>query len=1017
MAMETHVRCALSGLVALAAIALLAPAAQAAFGPEAFEAGTCNGVGAGKEPSCTYGSAPSVFYTQAAGHPEWGITKFVMKHTGTNVEGASLKRIRVDVPPGLASNPETTATKCSVSQFEANPKGCPTGSKGSEVGTTEMEAIAEPLGSLVPLTLSLTGTVYNLQPPNGLPLDFGIAVEPAGELITPVRLFLKGHVDWNGDYHEFFEIDDVPQEAEVKVLGLPVKAKLKVLMSKLNFNGRAGQGNFLTLPSTCSASTTSRLELESWTGEKAGAETHTPSGVTGCDKVPFKPTASVSPGAAGSDQPDGATTTVAVPQNIGATETNTSDIKDAHVTLPEGLTLNPAAAHGLEACTPEEIGIGTRNKVECPGGSQIGTVAIETDLPPGSLTGPVFLGGPAGKPITDPPYTIYLDAEAPSLDVSVRLQGSVTPNPQTGRLEVSFANNPQLPFSSLTLTTSGGEHAPLANPLACGGATTDFEFTPYTAFAGPGGVPGGGPALGSTPFETSGCASPLPFSIGQNTIDSSPNAGAYTNYTFSLTRPQGQQYLSQLTSTLPAGLVGEIPSIPLCGEPQAQQGACPSASQIGTATVGAGSGDPYPFSGPVYLTGPYNGAPYGLSIPVEAAAGPFDLGRLVTRVSIGVDPHSARVIAAATLPTIFKGVPLRLRNISVLVNHAKFLLNPTYCGALSTDTTLTSTFNATQGTSSPFSVGNCGALPFKPSFEAATSASTNPTIVKANGASLRVNLLQGAHEANIHSVVASLPKQLPSRLTTLQKACPEATYAANPFGCPAGSKVGSATVKTPVLPGQLTGPAYLVSHGGAAFPDLDLLLEGDGVRVILNGNTQIKNGVTTSTFGSIPDVPVTSFVLDLPQGANSALAVNGGSFCAQTLIMPTTITAQSGKVVKQETNVGVAGCTGGKGKTRFRVISKKVVHNKLVLRVQTFAPGRVSIKSRFLRTTYKRLAKAGKFTVKAPLSRKGIQGQSAHKLKFKARVGFLPKNKAEAISAVFTRVGFKHKSKGKKKHK
>ena len=139
-----------------------------------------------------------------------------------------------------------------------------------------------------------------------------------------------------------------------------------------------------------------------------------------------------------------------------------------------------------------------------------------------------------------------------------------------------------------------------------------------------------------------------------------------------------------------------------------------------------------------------------------------------------------------------------------------------------------------------------------------------------------MNLLQGAHEANIHSVVASLPKQLPSRLTTLQKACPEATYAANPFACPPGSKVGWATVTTPVLPGRLTGPAYLVSHGGAAFPDLDLLLEGDGVRVILNGNTQIKNGITTSTFGSIPDVPVTSFVLDLPQGPNSALAANGG---------------------------------------------------------------------------------------------------------------------------------------------
>ncbi|MEA2334659.1 MAG: hypothetical protein QOG40_1149, partial [Solirubrobacteraceae bacterium] len=944
--MRLHVRPALAALLTFASLAVVAPAAQAAgLGVEKFEAGTCLITG------CEYTNPPTVFYTQAAGHPPWGITKFELNHSGTNVEGAALKRIRVDVPPGLAANPEAL-TKCSQAQFKANT--CP---PTSEVGTTELDAVAaETL-----LLKGLKGKVFNLEPPAGLPLDFGINVEPAGALTAPVQLFLEGHVDWSGDYHEYFEINNVPEEATVELVpGLPVKAKLKTLMSKLNFNGRAGKGNFLTLPSACSSSTTSRLEVESYSKEIAVAPTNTPVGVEGCDKVPFAPSTTVVPANSQSDAGDGATTVVQVPQGVGAGEINTSDIKDARVTLPEGLTLNPSAAHGLEACSAAQIGIGTRNAVSCPAGSKVGTVAIETDLPPHSLVGSVFLGSPSGGTITDPPYTIYLDAEAPSLDVSVRLQGSVTPNPGTGRLEVTFLNNPQLPFSLLTLTLNGGDHAPLANPLACGDANTDYAFTPFT---------GGAAATGSSPFATTGCSSPLPFSIAQSTGDSSPKGGAYTSYTFNLARAEGHQYLSNLTTTLPAGLVGEIPSVALCGEPQAQQGACASASQIGTATVTAGSGDPYPFSGPVFLTGPYNGAPYGLSIPVEAAAGPFDLGRLVTRVAIGVDPHSARVIATSTLPRIFKGVPLRLRNISVLVNRSKFLLNPTNCGRLSTDSLLTSTLGAGQNLSSPFSVSGCSALPFKPAFTAATSASTNATTLKANGASLRVNLLQGAHEANIQSVVASLPKQLPSRLTTLQKACPEATYAANPFSCPAGSKVGTATVTTPVLPGHLSGPAYLVSHGGAAFPDLDLLLEGNGVRVILNGTTQIKNGVTTSTFGSIPDVPVTSFVLDLPQGPNSALAVNGGAFCAQTLTMPTTITAQSGAVIKQNTNVAVAGCTGGKGKARIKILSKKIVHNKLVLRVQTFAPGRVSLKARgFLRTTFKRLAKAGQFTIKAPLS-------------------------------------------------
>lgn len=1006
--MSKRARVSIAGLFALVTLALAAPVAQAAFGPESFEAGTC------VNHTCTYASVEANHkeaVTQAASHPAWGITTFVMKHSGTSIEGSSVKRIRVDVPPGLAANPEAPQPKCSVAQFQSNPKGCPA---SSDVGTTEMEAIAEPLG--IPLALpSLSGTVYNLEPPSGsgLPLDFGIAVEPAGELVSPIRLFLEGHVDWSGDYHEYFEINNVPDEAQVNAL-LPVKAPLKVLKSKLNFDGHTG-GNFLTLPSVCSSTTTSHLELESYAHEIATAETHTPVGVEGCDKVPFTPSTTVTPGTATPDSPDGATTVVQVPQKTNETETNTSDIKDARVVLPEGLTLNPSAAHGLEACTPAQIGIGSTAPVACPAASRVGTVTIETDLPPGSLTGPVFLGGPAGgKPITDPPFTIYLDAET-NRGVSVRLQGSVEPNRATGRLEVTFANNPQLPFSELRLTLNGGEDAPLANPLTCAPASTSYEFTPYTAFAGFGGIAGGGPAAGATPFQLSGCPASPPFALSQSTGESSNKAAAYTHYTFNLARGEGQQYVQRISTTLPAGLVGAIPSVPLCGEPQAANGTCESSSQIGTATVASGSGDPYSFSGPVYLTGPYDGAPYGLSIPVEAAAGPFDLGRLTTHATIGVDPHSGRVIVTTTdLPTIFKGIPLRLRTINVAVTRENFLFNPTNCGTLSTDTALGSTFGATQGLSSPFAVTGCNTLPFKPAFSAAASASTNAATLKANGAALRVNLLQGAHEANIHSVVAELPKSLPSRLTTLQKACVAATYEANPYSCPSGSKVGLATVTTPVLPAPLKGPAYLVSHGGEAFPDLDLLLEGDnGIRVILESHTNIKGGVTTSDFFSIPDVPVSSFVLELPSGPNSALTAVG-ALCTQTLTMPTTVTGQNGATVKLATPIAVAGCTGGKGKTRIKILSKRIVHGKLVLRVQTFAAGRVSAKAGDLRTTYRKFAKPGKFTIKVPLSRAGARAQRAHKLNFKVRVGFLPKSKAESISVAYATIGHLAKAKPKR---
>jgi hypothetical protein len=1024
---RSYARSALAALIpfgALAVVALLASLmlplapAQAAgsLGVSVWEAGTCTGSESSVPTECKY-SNPGAFYTQAAGHPPWGLTGFELSNSGAAPNGSALKRLRVDVPPGLAADPEALAV-CSRAQFDAN--SCPASAKA---GFVSLKAYVEI--PLVPQTLTLKGNVYNLPQEPGLPLVFGIDVEGVQPLTEDVHLLLEGHVSYahedvlaargvpSGDFHEWFEINNIPTEVGIKVLGLEVdKAALKTVESKLFFNGHAGKEgkeNFLTMPSNCAAPSTSYLELETYGPvEKTNLATTPPAKVEHCDKVPFAPTATVTPETTQYESPDGATTDVRVPQFEKSSQINTADIADAHVTLPEGLTLNPSAVNGLQACKQSQLHRGSAAPVECPAASKIGTVNIETDLPPGSLAGNVYLGQADGtSAITGPPYLVFIDAES-VYDVSVRLEGQAVPDPATGRLTVSFLNNPQLPFSDLTLTMKGGPRAPLANPLSCAAASTSFAFTAYT----------GGSFAATSPFSVSGCPASTPFALTQTTANSVANAAAYTAYTFNLARPDGNQYLGKVSTTLPAGLVGEIPKVTLCGEPQAQAGTCSAASQIGTATayVGAGS-EPYPFSGPVFLTGPYQGAPYGLSIPIHAAAGPFDLGNVVTHATITVDPHSGRVTVTTTdLPSIFKGVPLRLRNISVAVNRSNFLFNPTNCGALATNTLLSSTAGATQTLASPFAVANCSALPFKPNFSAAASAPTNATQLKANGASLHVNLLQGVHEANIHSVVAELPKALPSRLTTLQKACPEATYVANPYSCPSGSKVGSATVSTPVLPQPLKGPAYLVSHGGAAFPDLDLLLEGDGgVRVILEGNTDIKNGVTKSTFASIPDVPVSSFVLDLPQGPNSVLT-GIGTLCTQSLLMPTTITAQSGAVIKQSTNVGVEGCTGkGKGTTRFKILSKKIVKNKLVVRVQTFAPGRVSLKNRYLRTTYKHFAKAGKFTIKAPLSRKGVKAQRARKLKFKARVGFYPKSKREDISVAFTNVGFKHKA--KKKHK
>jgi hypothetical protein len=397
-------------------------------------------------------------------------------------------------------------------------------------------------------------------------------------------------------------------------------------------------------------------------------------------------------------------------------------------------------------------------------------------------------------------------------------------------------------------------------------------------------------------------------------------------------REDREQNISSITTTLPQGLLASVANVTQCPEPQASVGGCPANSEVGTTTVGVGSGtDPYYVTGHVYFTGPYNGAPFGLSVVVPAVAGPFNLGNVIVRVALSINQSTAQVTATSgAFPQIIDGVPLRIRTVNVTLNNPAFTFNPTSCSALSITGTIHSTTGASANVSSPFAAAGCKNLPFKPGF----SASTGGKASKANGASLLVKVTSkggpqtGGGEANIRSVKVDLPKQLPSRLTTLQKACTEAQFNTNPAGCPAASAVGTATAATPILAHPLTGPAYLVSHGGKAFPDLEIILQGEGVTLVLDGNTSIKNGITSSTFKTVPDAPISAFELKLPTGKYSVLGANvpakaNYSLCGQTLAMPTAITGQNGAVVKQTTKIAVSsGCA------KKKVKKKKAKHGR-----------------------------------------------------------------------------------------
>ena len=424
----------------------------------------------------------------------------------------------------------------------------------------------------------------------------------------------------------------------------------------------------------------------------------------------------------------------------------------------------------------------------------------------------------------------------------------------------------------------------------------------------------------SFPFAITGCGPPR-FAPSFVAGTMSNQAGGYSPLRVTFAREDADQDFGGLTVTTPPGLLGNLSKVPLCGEPQAAEGTCPEASQIGELTAGAGPG-PEPYfikGGRVYLTGPYHGAPFGLSIDVPEKAGPFDFGGgpcdcEVVRATVNVNPQTAQLtVPNGALPTMKDGIPFQVKSVNVDINRPEFVFNPTSCDPMSVNGTLSSTQGMTAQASSHFQATNCAALAFKPGFKVSTSGKT----AARNGASLTAKLTypkrRRARRSNIAKVKVELPKQLPSRLKTLQKACTAATFEANPADCPAASIVGHAKAVTPILPVPLEGPAYFVSHGGEAFPSLVVVLQGYGVTVDLVGTTFIsKPGITTRTFKTVPDVPVGSFELTLPEGKHSALAAHGNLCKAGKLVMPTEFIAQDNAAIYENTKIAVTGC--GKAK-------------------------------------------------------------------------------------------------------
>ncbi len=879
-----------------------------------------------------------------------------------------VKDVVVDLPLGFVGS-ALAAPDCTLAQLSSGSAG----EGGCASDTVVGHIFTEPVGSA-----SVNSPIYNLVPEQGVPAEFGyvdalnvahviyvhIVPTPAGYVLQttspeiPAVDLAHISVSFYGDP----AARDTSGNAQVLLFTNPTDCSGAPQVATMYMDSWEN-------PGTYDAEGTPNVGDGKWVSATASAPP-----VTGCNALEFAPELYAQPTTHEADAPSGLEFELRVAQAETTGTRATPALKKAVVTLPEGMTIDPSAANGLGVCSEAQIGwMGaslydfTSAPPECPDSSKVGSLELETPLLARKLEGEVYLATQNENPFGST-FALYLVIDDPVTGVLVKVPGELKADPQTGRIVASFSENPQLPFSDLKLHFFGGPRAQLTTPANCGAYSTGGELTPWSApDSGPIGAPSDSFAIDES--CTQGFAPT--FSTGSTIVQ----AGAYTSVVASFSRSDTDRELGGLTLSLPPGLLADIASVPLCPEAQANAGTCPESTQVGNTEAGSGPGpSPLFLPGKVYLTGPYNGGPYGLSIVVPADPSPFDFGTVVVRQSLRVDPLTAAVTDVSDpFPRILdvtgangqvSGIPIKLRRVDVSIDRPGFAFNPTNCNRMQAAATITSVLGDSVSLATPFQLTNCAHLKFEPKLSASTSGKTS----KALGASLTTKVSypsqpQGA-EANIGLVKVELPVELPSELKTLQKACLAAQFAADPAQCPAASVVGHAVVHTPILPAPLQGPAIFVSHGGEAFPSLVIVLQGDGVTIDLVGTTFIsKAGITSTTFKAVPDTPFSSFELTLPEGRFSALAAHG-NLCteASKLLMPVTFVAQDGAEVHQSTPISVTGCAA-----HISIKRKKLVGTRVSVTVVSSLAGRVTISGRGIRETTKKLS-AGTHTLLVALS-------------------------------------------------
>jgi hypothetical protein len=859
--------------------------------------------------------------TQAGAHPYELIVKVVTPttevETGEPAGGrisptGTIKNLLNELPPGLVGNP-TAVPSCTVR--EAEEQKC---SGNAQVGLIEVR-YAERTEEEAAV---LASPLYNTIPPQGKAARF------SGFINASTDAFVDSAVRTGDDYGITSGGFNVSGRTSVygitvRLWGVPADsshdAKRTCPIAGGAMTGCASTGDelpFLRNPTSCTGPLTVRARLDSYQSPEEYDEAQaTLPAITGCAQLHFEPSIEVRPTSEVADSPTGLHVDLRVPQNENPDDLATADLREAVVKLPPGLTLNPSSANGLEACTPEQFGLTTPIGVApihttaapatCPDAAKIGTVEIDTPLLDHPLSGAVYVAEPDQNPFGSL-LAIYVAVADTKSGVVIKLAGDVEIGPG-GQLTTTFADNPQLPFDSFKLDFFGGDLAALKTPEVCGSYETTSTLTPWSApETGPpvslseshsvGQAAGGG----SCPTSEGGEPNSPAFAAGSE----SPLAGAFSPFVVRLARPDGSQRFSSLTITPPPGLLGRLAGIPYCsdaalaaaaarsGTAEREAPSCSSASRVGSVVVGAGAGsNPYYVSGKAYLAGPYKDAPLSLAIVTPAVAGPYDLGDVVVRAALEVDPETAQItVKSDPIPTELKGIPLDVRSIAVKMDRSDFTVNPTNCEEMTVGGSLTTAQGATAPLSNRFKVGGCRKLAFHPRFSLRLGGATK----RNRHPSVRALVRPRSGQANISRTAVLLPPTLQIDNASIQTPCTRVQFTAE--ACPQGSILGRAKAFSPLLDRPLEGPVYFRSNGGErVLPDLVADLHGQ-IDVVLVGQISAVNRRIRTVFATVPDAPVSRFELRISGGRHGWL-VNNDNLCKQTQRAAVKMRGQNGRIV------------------------------------------------------------------------------------------------------------------------